>query len=324
MNPRFRNHLLFLLLIPCVLFLVSTAHAAKPIAKITSFKGEVFLQTGSKIVDVKTKGMPLMQGDSIQTKQGEAEILFGDGAVMRVRPFTSTMIQEREEEKGWWIFKTKKAVRRMTVFVGKLWFKSGASKRQNFMQTPTAVCGLRGTTLWFGGTATGQASAAMISGDFTAVVGSIARVANVSESTLRNALQSVNYSAIIQTKQKLDQAIASGDPEQIKAAQIAVINEVVVKGAEAIQAVDPAGATALLQSATAVKENIETGGALSETPTEGGTKVDVTIEDPATSEGEQYQESGRQQVIEEILSTTTTTTTSSTTTTTSTTTTSSH
>ena len=36
-------------------------------------------------------------------------------------------------------------MRRVTCFVGKLWFKSGASKRKNYLQTPTAVCGLRGS-----------------------------------------------------------------------------------------------------------------------------------------------------------------------------------
>ncbi|MDY6955215.1 MAG: hypothetical protein SWE60_27245 [Thermodesulfobacteriota bacterium] len=30
---------------------------------------------------------------------------------------------------------------------GSLWFKSGTSKRKNYLQTPTAVCGLRGTTI---------------------------------------------------------------------------------------------------------------------------------------------------------------------------------
>jgi hypothetical protein len=59
------------------------------------------------------------------------------------------MIQERQEETGW-LFKTRIAVRRVTLFVGKLWFKSGKSERKNYLQTPTAVCGVRGSALDWG------------------------------------------------------------------------------------------------------------------------------------------------------------------------------
>jgi hypothetical protein len=38
----------------------------------------------------------------------------------------------------------------MTAFVGKLYFKSGASQRENLLQTPTAVCALRGSIANFG------------------------------------------------------------------------------------------------------------------------------------------------------------------------------
>jgi len=137
--------------------LASQAHAAKPIAKISSFKGDVVIVSGKKILKATRTGQPLKTGDRVQTRDGEAQITFNDGAVLKVRPYASTMIQEREEKKGWWIFKTKKAVRRITCFVGTLWFKSGASKRKNYVQTPTAVCGLRGSaiTLQFTGTDTG-------------------------------------------------------------------------------------------------------------------------------------------------------------------------
>jgi hypothetical protein len=128
-----------------VVLLASPSFAAAPIAKISSFKGEVIVQSQNNILPLTQAGQILMEGDRIQTKEGEVEITFNDGAVMKVRPFTSTLIQEREEESGWWIFKTKKAVRRVTVLVGKFWFKSGASKRKNYIQTPTAVCGLRGS-----------------------------------------------------------------------------------------------------------------------------------------------------------------------------------
>lgn len=145
MNSGFRAVLVLISLFVGLFILTSNTYAAKPIARISSFQGEAIVQSGTKIIKVTQTGLPLNQGDRIQTKQGEIQVIFNDGAVMKVRPFTNAMIQERQEKQGWWLFKTKKAVRRITCFVGKLWFKSGVSKRRNYLQTPTAVCGLRGS-----------------------------------------------------------------------------------------------------------------------------------------------------------------------------------
>lgn len=145
MNFRSRIPFLFLGLFIVMFLFAPQADASKPIAKVSSFKGEVIILSDTKIVRVTIIGQILNEGDRIQTKQGEVEITFDDGAVIKVRPFTNTMIQEREEKSGFWIFKTKKAVRRITCFIGKLWFKSGVSKRKNYLQTPTAVCGVRGS-----------------------------------------------------------------------------------------------------------------------------------------------------------------------------------
>jgi hypothetical protein len=60
------------------------------------------------------------------------------------------LIQEAEEQSGWFLFKAKNLVRRITCQVGNLWFKSGASGRKNYLQSPTAVCGLRGSATEFG------------------------------------------------------------------------------------------------------------------------------------------------------------------------------
>ena len=206
MNTRSRIPFIILILVMGAFFIAPPADAAEPIAKISSFKGEVVLQSGSNISDVTEIGLPLMEGDRIQTKDGEVEITFNDGAVMKVSPFTSTMIQEREEEKGWWIFKTKKAVRRLTIFVGKVWLKSGVSKRKNYLQTPTAVCGLRGTTV-FGGNIQGKLQIQPVVGDFDILMGEILRVTSMPESTLRDALANVSYTTLDKSKKDLDEAI---------------------------------------------------------------------------------------------------------------------
>ena len=145
MFARSKTKFFLLTLIMGLFFISSQALASKPIAKVADFKGEVLIQSDSKILEVTQVGQILNEGDRVQTKQGLVQITFNDGAIMKVRPFTSVMVQEREEKGGWLLFKTRQTVRRITCFVGKLWFKSGASKRKNYLQSPTAVCGIRGS-----------------------------------------------------------------------------------------------------------------------------------------------------------------------------------
>ena len=127
-----------------IMLLSPQGYAAGTIAKIARYSGAVYVQSGTKIKRVTQTGQNLFDGDLVQTKKGTVQITFNDGAIIKVSAFTSTKIQEREERSGF-IFKTRQAVRRLTCFAGKFWFKSGASKRKNYLQTPTAVMGVRGS-----------------------------------------------------------------------------------------------------------------------------------------------------------------------------------
>jgi hypothetical protein len=143
----------------------SNAGAAVSIAKITQISGQAYLQSGAEMSKITRKGHVLYSGDLIQTKKGKVQITFNDGAIVRLTAFSNTRIQEREEESGW-LFKTRKAMRRITCFAGKLWFKSGASKRNNYLQTPTAVMGVRGSDGDFGyDPARGRSYVQMYTGD---------------------------------------------------------------------------------------------------------------------------------------------------------------
>ncbi len=124
------------------------ASAEAAIAKIAKYSGEVIIQsgTGEQLTRVTAAGAPLNSGDRVLTRQGDAEVLFSDGAVMKVSPFSNAMLQERDEQGGFWIFKTSTAARRITCLVGKLFFQSGASGTKNYLQTPTAVAGIRGSS----------------------------------------------------------------------------------------------------------------------------------------------------------------------------------
>ena len=99
----------------CLLFYMgSFAHGAEMVAEITAFEGEVIVLTGAKAVRVENVGHPLNEGDRIQTKEGQTEVTFSDGAIINISPYTTTQIQVKEEESGFWIFKTKATVRRIT------------------------------------------------------------------------------------------------------------------------------------------------------------------------------------------------------------------
>jgi hypothetical protein len=139
-----------MLLLLGIFLLFPASGTAAPIAKVSQFQGEVLIVSGDQLSRVTSVGQPINDGDSVQTKNGEAQITFNDGALMTVRPYTNIVIQEAEEQRGWFLFKAKDLVRRITCQVGNLWFKSGASARKNYLQSPTAVCGLRGSATEFG------------------------------------------------------------------------------------------------------------------------------------------------------------------------------
>lgn len=150
MKPRLKTAFTLAFVLLGIFALAASTYAATPVAKITQFKGEVLIVSGEQLSKVTSVGQPINDGDAVQTKDGEAQITFNDGALMTIRPYTSTVIQEAEEEKGWFLFKAKDLVRRITCQVGNLWFKSGASARKNYLQSPTAVCGLRGSATEWG------------------------------------------------------------------------------------------------------------------------------------------------------------------------------
>jgi len=150
MNRRSGTALVLAFLCLSLFAVLGSAHAATPIARISQFKGEVLVVSGEQVLKVTREGQPVNDGDYVQTGNGEAHLTFNDGAMMIVRPYTNSLIQEAEEQRGWLLFKTKDWVRRITCQVGNLWFKSGASVKKNYLQSPTAVCGLRGSVSEFG------------------------------------------------------------------------------------------------------------------------------------------------------------------------------
>ena len=144
MNPK-KIFIAMAVLVFSLFLLPPVSGAAAKLAEITAFKGEVVVLTGTQAARVKKTGHPLNEGDRVQTKEGDAEVTFEDGAILQISPYSSSMIQQKEEEKGFWIFKTKETVRRITCYIGKLRVRSGDNLKQKYMQTPTATAGVRGS-----------------------------------------------------------------------------------------------------------------------------------------------------------------------------------
>lgn len=220
--------LLLSLLLPGTPFFAPPVYAQEPIAKIFGFTGEVIVHSDTNVYQVTRIGQPLMANDRIQTKEGEVQIAFEDGAVLSLRSFTCAMVQEREETAGRWIFKSLKPVRRITCFVGKLWFLSGASDRKNYLQTPTAVCGLRGSQAWIGWVE-GVNRLEVEKGEVD-VVGRVTR-GFFRDPTISDAQKSAVYTAMITAYTKAREAKETGRSVDLSKARVDALKVVKVAAA---------------------------------------------------------------------------------------------
>ncbi len=189
MNPRFRILVLFLVSLAGIFFLTSQAHTSKPIGKITSLKGKVILLSGREFKEVRI-GHPVFHSDWIQTMEGEVDVQFHDGSLLRVKQFSSTIIREREETISRFSG-AKKAFRRITCFAGTLVLKMERAfnydkeRVANYLQSENTVSGVRGTKIGVVGTKTTIDWEGEMPGNIQGPVS----VGAVAEPTLNNLMQ---------------------------------------------------------------------------------------------------------------------------------------
>ncbi len=243
MNAKFRILPACLVLLMAVLLPNPQTRAAKTIANIASLEGEVIILSGENVSMATDVGQILFNGDHIQTERGKVQITFNDGAILSVKPFTSTMILEREEESGFLVLTRREAVRRITCFVGKMRFESGESKRRNYLQSPTAVCELRGSDADFGydnintylGIYRGKADC----------VGKVIREF-FAEPSIGPAMENVVYTSLARAYESAEQAKATGNAFDLVRAKM-----------EALQATKVAAAALLRNPDAAVAREAE-------------------------------------------------------------------
>jgi hypothetical protein len=139
---------LSMLLACALIFLTATPalSAAEPVGKLADFSGDVILKSQGSWAVQPTLNHPLYSSDKVVTRLGKATIIFNDGAIVKIENNSNLLIDERVEVKGFFR-KVKTIKRRLRLLLGKLSFKTGSSgqKRDTIFETPTAVCGIRGT-----------------------------------------------------------------------------------------------------------------------------------------------------------------------------------
>jgi hypothetical protein len=135
---------LFLMAIGILSFSALPVGAKEPIATVSDFSGDMLLLSKPNITKLSEPGVLVNSMDLVMTRVGTARIRFSDGAELELTGHTVVLIQEQmekqsrpEEKKG--------LVRRITTFVGKIRFRSGASEIRNCIQTSTSICVLIGS-----------------------------------------------------------------------------------------------------------------------------------------------------------------------------------
>ncbi|OGQ90248.1 MAG: hypothetical protein A2289_20105 [Deltaproteobacteria bacterium RIFOXYA12_FULL_58_15] len=118
-------------------FLSSQAHAA---AKLAMTQGQVWTQAPGAAEKSAKTGDELAAGTQIRTgKSSSTEVRFEDGSLLKVRPESSLKLSGNKRQKN------KSSV---LLFFGRVWSKvtKSVGKETTFeVNTPNAVCGVRGT-----------------------------------------------------------------------------------------------------------------------------------------------------------------------------------
>jgi hypothetical protein len=133
------------LFVLCAIFFPAPAYCeGDPIAHLTDFTGTVLINSQSSWGVKPAKNFPLYSMDKVVTRVGTAVITFADGAVIEIKNNTNLLIQEMEKEEGL-IKKAKIVQRRLLLFLGKMFFKTGKGHVQTQFETEKSVIGIRGT-----------------------------------------------------------------------------------------------------------------------------------------------------------------------------------
>lgn len=139
-----------------VIFFSTPAFCANGvIATLTDFSGTVLIRSRGNWAVEPRENLPLYSQDAVVTRMGNATITFDDGAIIQVKSNSNLLIQEREKEEDF--FRRARVIeRRVLLFLGKLFFRTGRARLDTRFETATAVVGIRGTEGWLSIDVNGQ------------------------------------------------------------------------------------------------------------------------------------------------------------------------
>jgi hypothetical protein len=124
-----------------VVLLATSAWADDSIGKLTNIQGKVFTRAPGGSADAPaTAGVSLAAGTLLRTgDDGLAEVTFTDGSLLKLQKNSSVQLSPNKRQKQ----KTS-----VLLFFGRLWNKvspSTTGEQSYEVNTPNAVCGVRGT-----------------------------------------------------------------------------------------------------------------------------------------------------------------------------------
>lgn len=127
----------FLLSVP------QTLHAINAVASIKASTGDVKVNRENRQLTGR-EGLVLNDGDIITTdKNAKATLLFRDGSIIRLYQNTKFVIEQSVERES----SHRGFFNRFKLTLGSLWGKFSKNRQQTVIRTPTATCGIKGTSV---------------------------------------------------------------------------------------------------------------------------------------------------------------------------------
>ena len=146
----------FVILALVLPFIQTPAYSQEPIARVSSFVGEVFVRSAvtppaGEWRRLTAAPAPLFNGDEVRTERGRAEVIYpNDDAVRILENSTARFTVSQEPRRRLVFFRRVVNLRAVSTSAGKMW-ANVKTDRNNEMEfrSPVAVASVRGTILEF-------------------------------------------------------------------------------------------------------------------------------------------------------------------------------
>ena len=221
-----RKKFTIMMIVVSLIFLFASSGFAAPqgIATLKDFAGETMIKNAGKWTPAQ-KDLRLYSGAKIVTREGNALVVFDDGATMFVDPFSSIRVIDKLKQVTPGSDK-KTRLRSIRIMLGRSkYHEQPTADRKTRIELPTAVAALRGTGGWFGADEKGESAGKLYEGNmdtsgiFQEVIPLILELAQAMQSeTFQASMASSsnpgdNTANINETKAELQAFIKNSDPE---------------------------------------------------------------------------------------------------------------